>query len=507
MNTIIKKIARGFHLWKPACFIWMALLAMTTSCKEDEIGQKPTDRVPPKGLAGAEAIPRPGGALITYTIPTDDSDISYIMGEFEAEGETKIIRSSVYKDFLLIEGLGSNVSTSVNLYVVDHSENKSDPKTVTFTTLEAPFATIANSIQINPGIGGIYLMWQNPEKRSDIGVVLMMYDTAYQRMSEYAVSFASAGVVFYPFPTVDDEGNKLPPYDFAAYVLDKWGHYSDTLRFTVSPVLEMRLNRLEMSGYPIGNDTRHYENSGVAPDNPPYDSRAHRLFDSIARALGSTNSQLSPSGFGILGPEVPHAGGAANSSGKLPVYYTIDMGVEAVLSRYWMPGRDHGNNRNGGAQLGRFAYGFRADQKWPCWPYHWKLWGTATDFGEDSPDYIPDDDPYWTEDAWKEDARWAYMGEYFCRRPFYPNAMPQDPGPDDFAGGNENRSWGQELNLVYVSPFESPNVFMYPIQEPGVPPVRYIRFELIESWAESHTPSATVFFMHELWFWGGIPDE
>jgi hypothetical protein len=486
MNTIIKNVAGNFRTWKPAYFILVALL-MASSCKEDEIGQQPTDGVPPRGLTSAEAIPRPGGALIAYVVPDNDTDISYVKGEYEVNGETRITRSSVYKNFFIIEGLETNVTVTVNLYVVDHSENMSEPTPVTFTTREAPFATIGNTIKINPAIGGVYLMWENPDKRSDIGVVLMTYDTAYKRMSDYAVSFAYNGIVFYPFPTLDANGNKLPPLDFAAYVLDKWGHYSDTSYFNVAPVTEVWLNRRNMDGHPIGDDAR-LDNPGTAGYNAAYYSGPSRLFDSVARALGFTGG-LSATGFGIISEDFD-----ANTVGTLPVYYTIDLGVEAIISRYWMPHRDHDTR-------GRYLYGSDVGSRRPCSPYHWKMWGTTTDFGDTlSANFRPKDDPYWKQNEWKQDSRWVYMGEYFSRRPLYPNASPQDPGP--YSGD----TWSSEQNMVYASPSQS-HPFTYFISEMGIDKVRYIRFEFIESWAASWAPGSSLFYFHELWLWGGIVEN
>jgi hypothetical protein len=459
MNKIIKKFTGCFHIWKTACFVMIVLL--TVSCAEDPTGQQPTDGVAPSKLKDAEAIPIPGGAIIRYILPdTEDTDVSYIKGEYIVNGETRVVRSSVYKDFLTIEGLETNVSVNVNLYVVDHSENLSEPVTRSFTTMEAPYATIGSTIRMSPAIGGIYVRWDNPDRRPDIGVVVLKYDSLIKEYTEYGVSFASRGITFYPFEDTIQR-------QFGAYVIDKWGHFSETVYSTVAAAPEVWLDRTKMKGYPIGND---------APLSTPdktnnYYSGAERLFDGMARSLNTPAGQLSASAFGVYSPD-----------GSMPIYYTIDIGVVADVSRFWIEPRGHSTR-------GRYAFGQRGGAS----PYNWDLWGTATDFGDSTAvDFIPGDAPYWTRDQWKRDPRWVYMGNYTHRRPSNPFATPEKNDPF------EGEAWDFDLNMTYTAPSkENPTNFY--INVLGIQPVRYIRWQFNQSWSNE---AAAMF--HEAWFWGGI---
>jgi hypothetical protein len=464
MNIKVKNFAGIFRTWKPAYFMLIALLAI--SCKEDPIGQQPTDSVPPRPLLNAEAIGIAGGALIIYVVPDNDTDVSYVKGEYKINGETRIVRSSVYKDYFFVEGLETNVTVDIDLYVVDHSENVSEPITRTFTTLEAPYATIANSIEIFPSIGGMVVRWDNSNYSENIGVVFLKYDSVAGKMKEHAVSFNSRGAVFYAFP--------FGVQKFGAYAIDKWGHMSDTTYLTASPVLETWLDRLKMSGHPVGDDMMRIAYSNADPNNTYY-SGPERLFDSVARSLGTTNgTQLSAWSFGINSVD-----------GAMPITYTIDLGVVADLSRFWIEPRGHSTR-------GRYAFGNRGGAS----PYNWDLWGTTTDFGDStSVDFIPGDDPYWVRGYWKEDKRWKYMGNYTHRRPSDPTATPDNPGA--YSGD----AWESDLNLTYAAPsLTNPTNFL--INELGVGAVRYVRFEFNRSW--SNEPAI---FFHELWCWGGIIEE
>jgi hypothetical protein len=461
MNKIIKQFVAIFHTWKTACFILIALF--TLSCTEDPIGQPPTDSIPPSPLKNAEAIGVSGGAIITFVLPDNDTDISYVKGEYTVNGEPKIVRASVYRRFFTVEGLDSNVSVDINLYVVDHSENISEPLTRSFTTSDAPYATIGNTVEISPSIGGIVLRWQNPDRLPNIGVVLMKYDTLTDKLKEYAVTFDPRCAAFFPIADT-------VPRQYAAYVIDKWGHFSDTTYVVTAPVPEVWLDRVKMKGRPLGND---------APLTTPdpangYYSGPERLFDGMARSLGTSGSQLSASSFGIVSPD-----------GTMPIYYTIDLGVVADVNRFWIEPRGH-------SSYGRYAFG----QNGGASIYNWDLWGTEVDFGDStSVDFRPADDPYWRFEQWKNDPRWKYMGNYTHHRPSDQNATPENPGT------RSGPAWDEDLRLTYAAPsMDNPTNFY--ISELGLGRVRYIRWQFNKTWSNE----AAAFF-HEAWFWGGIIEE
>jgi hypothetical protein len=473
MKTKVNNFAGIFRIWKSVCFILVALLVM--SCAEDKIGQPATDGKAPDRLKEATAVGLPGGALITYVLPDNDTDISYVKGEYKIGDEVRTVRASVYKNFFLIEGLESNLSVNVDLYVVDHSENLSDPLKTSFVTQDAPYATIGNSIKFSPAIGGIYFRWDNPENIPDIGAVLMMWDSIANKLKEYKISFSTTGVEFVPF---DDTVTR----HFGAYVIDKWGHYSKTIEAWVAAAPEIWLDRTKMSGHPIGNDaplmTPTHTNPNPAQD---YYSGPERLFDGIARGLITDGNYgiLSSSAFGITSPD-----------GYMPIYYTIDLGIEADISRFWIEPRGHSSR-------GRYAFGYNNNQDparaGGASPYHWMLWGTTVDFGDStSVNFIPGDDPYWTRDQWKRDPRWVYMGEYFHRRPSNPNATPENPGA--WSGD----AWNYDLDMTYQAPgIDNPTNFY--LNTFVGQPVRYVRWQFIQAWS----PESNIMF-HEAWFWGGI---
>jgi hypothetical protein len=518
MNTVIKKIAGIFHSWIPACLILMALLA--ASCAEEPIGQQPVDGLRPNPIIAGSvtAIGRPGGAYIFYRLPDDDTDISYVKGEFEIDGVKQTVRASVYKNYLTIGGLDSHLYVEIDLYVVDHSENVSEPIRTKFITFDAPYTTMGNSIQMTASVGGIGVRWDSPNAQyqyyanmgyissnfdSDVGVVLMVADST-GKMNELAVSF-SAKCSFLQ-PVLDSTERR-----YGAYAMDKWGHYSDTIYYTLAPIYEQWLNRLNMKEYYIGDDNRD-----LFEPNPnhiyQYYSPMSKLFDSIAYCFQPYNNTYASSNTYMTG-DVNSITGEAYTK---PFYFTMDLGVRADVSRFWIGLPTH-------SDLDRY-YEFSNGS-----PYDFELWGTETDFGENSPDYVAAESPYWTSGEWKMDTRWKYMGRYLNKRPNVPEDTPgnysteppfrapgapasnkegQDPAWDvskrTRAMGNGVRYLADGSGPIQNDEFYFPDASVhFAITEAAVGPVRYVRWQVNEVWEQiGHVR------MNELWYWGGIvPDN
>jgi hypothetical protein len=489
------------------------------SCKEDPIGQQPTDGYRPSPIPSqsVRAIGRPGGAYIFYKLPDNDTDISYVKGEFEINGEKQTVRASVYKNYLAVDGLDSHLYVEIDLYVVDHSENVSEPVRTKFITLDAPYTTMGNSIQMSASVGGIAVRWesQNADYQyyanmgylssnydSDVGVVLLVADST-GKMNELAVSFSMRCSLLQPVDSV----TRL----YGAYAMDKWGHYSDTVFAWLKPVHEQWLNRRLMKAHYIGNDNRTLGEPNV---NHPYGyySPMAKLFDSLAFCLQPSNTSNASSNKYITGATTE-----AGEPVTKPFYFTMDIGIAADISRFWIGLPTHSAND----RFYEFSNGSI---------YDFELWGTQTDFGEESNDYVPADDPYWTSEQWKQDPRWKYMGRYFNKRPSTPGDTPGNyttPYPVDPTSTeliDRDPAWKIDHNtramgngVRYLAdgtgpirnvnsdnePYYFPDASVhFAITETAVGLVRYVRWQINETWEQ--LPSVA---MNELWYWGGIPSD
>jgi hypothetical protein len=503
---------------KPACFTLTALLLMA-SCKEDPIGQQPVDgrRPDPIPKESVVAIGRPGGAYIFYRLPNNDTDISYVRGEFEINGEKQTVRASVYNNYLAIDGLDSHLYVEIDLYVVDHSENMSDPVRTKFITYDAPYTTMGNSIELFAAVGGVSLIWQSPNSQyqyyasmgyissnydSDVGVVLLVADDK-GKMTELAVSFNAACAHFQPRP--DDTVTRL----YGAYAMDKWGHYSDTLFAWLKPMTERLLDRRQMKAHYMGDDNRSLLGSDPGAT---YYSGMSKLFDSLAYCFQPYTDAIASTNYYATNNTNP----ATGENWMKPFYFTMDLGVESDVSRFWLSPGSH-------SRLDRF-WEFSHGSL-----YDFELWGTLTDFSDTmSVDYIPAEDPYWSSGQWKTDTRWRYMGHYYNRRPSNPGDTPgnysTDP-PQEVPGVTQNlldvdKAWTADKDVrgmgggvrylndgsgpVDNAGFYFPDAGMhFALTRTGVGPVRYVRWQINEVWEQ--LPFAYV--GSELWYWGGVNSE
>ena len=149
---------------------------------------------------------------------------------------------------------------------------------------------------------------------------------------------------------------------------------------------------------------------------------------------------------GIMGDNGWHTTGG---NGEYPIRFTLDLGIVAKLSRYKIWER-------------------RDYEYFHHNPRKWKVYGT------DNPRMdIPQDQDYWKE-GYKED--WAFLG-------IAESIKPSGDGPIT----NEDREYSR-AGLEFIVPLDAP-------------PVRYLRFEVDQTWAGSGE-----LHFSEISFWGQLAE-
>lgn len=273
------------------------------------------------------------------------------------QGKKKIVRSSIYKDYLVVEGLGSTDPVTIDLYVVDHSENSSAPVTKTFTpdipSINAVFATI----ELNPAFQGVNMRWSNP-LGLELGVLFLAADS-FGVMKQVEKIFRADRNLDHTFRGFTDDEHK-----FGISLSDKWGNITDTFYVVRTPLYETRLNRLLHAQYilPLDNTTN------IAPGITDF----AMMFDDIT---------MERSNFWHTDASWP----------SMPFHFTLDLGVKATLSR--------------------FVFHTRKERDWEYTLHSMKefeIWGLETEPPTDKPD------AYWQEE-WKND--WKYFGYFVTEKP------------------------------------------------------------------------------------------
>ena len=282
-------------IMKKIIYIIISLIpVLWIGCKEDPIGQTPTNTTPPPPVTNVVIIPLNGGARISYTIP-DTEDVAYVKGEYEHKGVKYTVRSSVYKDFMIIEGLGNTDPVSISLSVVNLSEVSSIPVVETFVPLEPAIKGISESIKIEADFGGINIYWDNPTLMI-AGISIFMADESGQ--------FEFQDVVFSSLEKGMSRIRGLPDVDthFGFVVFDKYHNSTDTVSFWAKPIYEKMLNK------------RTFSEANLAGDNTTTWS-GNRFLPLL---FNGNYLDLWVSG----------------NSPSLPGYFTIDLGILATLSRF-----------------------------------------------------------------------------------------------------------------------------------------------------------------------------
>ncbi|MCO5241641.1 MAG: DUF4959 domain-containing protein [Chitinophagaceae bacterium] len=221
--------------------LYYILLGMSififNSCVQDEIGQYPTDHIPPGEIKSPEVKNVPGGAIISYIIP-DDEDLLYVKAVYTLDnGKVMEQKASAYTNRLKIEGFGRSREIDVKLIAGDRSKNESKPVIVKAHPLEAPIFSILQSVKVENDFGGILINWSNPEEAD---VVLDMLSTNDAGEWEVVHSF---------YTNAKDGKGTLRGYSneerkFGWYLRDRWGNITDTIKGTFLPLFEE-----EIKGY------------------------------------------------------------------------------------------------------------------------------------------------------------------------------------------------------------------------------------------------------------------
>lgn len=376
----------------------VALLSLVLlSCKEETVGQGPIDHSAPSAISTVQVEPIPGGANITYELH-NESDISYVICEYVVNGTTKVVRSSVYSNELTIKGLSEEEPCDFSLYLVDHSENRSSPFKGTFTPLEAPFKSVFKTLKPEPDFGGITVKWSN-ETNAIMGIFLLAQNDAGV-WEEYDLAFSSQ--------TTDKRSIRGYNTDlrwFGVVLMDQYGNVSDTLKYQAEPLYEKMLDKSKFKdGHLKGDNTTTQTNR---PISNIWDGNYNNLWHTVPNA-------------GFIPPQT----------------FTIDLGVEAKLSRMILYNRGE-------------TYYYAQHN-----PRYFEVWA-ATNLSHAI------DDDYWLNSGdWRNE--WTKLGDFEVVKP---SGLPMGQNTDEDIAASD-------AGFEFI--FES-----------GIGQMRYVRFVIKETWART----------------------
>lgn len=273
------------------------------ACSKQSLKPTSTSLGKPGVISDMDVKSIPGGAIVTYRIPNSEDILGVKAVYTITNGDKQEVTSSFYDNQLTIVGYNDTEEHSAEIYVFNRALELSDPMKIDFVPLESPLSRIIRKMNIVSDFGGAQFQWLN-ELKAPVVFEFLAADSTNQMVTR-RISSSEADSM-----TVSIRGFLPEPREFAVIINDQWGNRSDTITKTVVPLFEEEIPKTNMSIMKLGSDASFTNWEGM--DNYLIDDD-HETF-----------------------------GHSANSS--LPAAFTIDLGVNAKLSRIVMFQRYFSNN-------------------------------------------------------------------------------------------------------------------------------------------------------------------
>lgn len=421
--------------------ISVILLLVLVRCAEvPNWNDETKDSVPPGTVSNMKVENTNGGAIITYTLPTD-ADLMGVKAiySFTEGGETRISYSSAFTNVIELEGFPDIKDRKVQLVAFDKSYNESSPVEVSIKPLTPPVELIRNSLHISETFNGVLVKWDNPTN-ADIGVSLYAEDD--QKFMELDYTYYSRESGYYAFRGYENEER-----NFRVEVKDRWDNIAPPIDVTLTPLFEEDIVARNAGGallwqrYGYADKTAVWRGDYVSV----YKSNDFtKMFDGKNSTYFHPGQMADSYELSIFTENEEHKGIEPR-----PVGLTIDMTREAKLSRYKIYFRSGSFNAND--------------------PYYLVIWASnqppkgPKDFDDDRMASLA----YWTSweqvggtDAWKND--WTKVSECYV--------IPPSGATEQYLWTAEDLTFAQNNGMEYDFDAEHSDT-----------PFRYLRIECFDN--------------------------
>lgn len=224
----------------------IACLCFTGGCKEEVLGplhygQKPS----PVKEYKIESMA--GGAKITFKMPPSE-DLMYVKAVYKiASGLQRETKSSLYKNYLIVDGFEKEGEYEVTLYAVAKGEIESDPTPVKINTFTPPYLATFSNITLQETFGGVNITYKN-ENEADLVYQLLEKDKDNKWVEKYThySNFKEGDFSVRGYDTLN--------LDFGVFVKDRWGNISDTLFRTCKPLFETLIDKKKFKDLALPGD-------------------------------------------------------------------------------------------------------------------------------------------------------------------------------------------------------------------------------------------------------------
>lgn len=278
-------------------YLFLAI-ALLNQCKEETIGQYPTDSVAPQQVSDVVVKNIAGGAELSYKLP-NEVDLLYVQALYDLpNGKSGVTKASVFGNSMQIKGFGKSTKRTIQLVSVDRSRNESKPLNVEIEPLDSPIYGILDSLQVQESFGGFKLTWPNALKEDIVLGVLRKNETTGE--FNYIDNFYSSEA--YAQKAV--RGLDSVRATFGLFVRDIYENYTDTLVVSLKPYFEQEIPKSGFVGLKLSSLFKLHS----------YGGGMDKMWDGITNV--DNNLYYLQNGNTVM------------------PYFTFDMGVKAKLSRF-----------------------------------------------------------------------------------------------------------------------------------------------------------------------------
>lgn len=388
------------------------------------------DSDPPGMVTNVTVENIPGGAVISYSLPSDNDLLGVkAVYSYMEKGDTLEAYSSAFATSVKLVGFPDTREREVKLITIDNSKNQSKPVGITIRPLTPPVILIRQSLKVNETFGGVFVAWENDTK-ADIGITLLVKDSLgfWSRIHTYFTNW-KGNYVFRGFDNKEKQ--------FRVQITDRWNNSSLPLDTLLTPLFEE--NVVAKDGSTLLWQRYGYEDKTTLFRG---DYPVHYSSSAFSRMF---NNNAGNSYF-HTGMDATHFMSVfLNNSDKyepIPLGVTIDMTRETKLSRFVQYFRTDLNELN---QNELRVFELWATNQTPKGP---------SDFSNDRIASLAYWTP-WTEvngtDAWKKD--WKKLGEYVV--------VPPSGATEAYQWTNEDIAWGKAGVEFEIDPQYTNTPFRY----------------------------------------------
>ncbi len=273
------------------------VLTTIGGCKKDKQGPLTKSGTAPDPIQSPVVKNTPGGAIVTYTTP-GNVDLLYVKAVYTITNGTKVeTKSSLYSDTIFIKGYGDTNEHEVNLYAVNRSEQESPAVTVKIKPLVASHKSVLESMVLRPAFGGVQFTWKNPDN-DPLAFIILAKDPATGKIVQQKTVYSGTTNGLFALRGFEPEMNV-----FGVVIRDRWDNYSDTIKQSLVPLFERKLDKKLFNKIILSGDA----------DINAWGGKYEYMYDDD---FSNGNMMHTYAGTGW------------------PQYFTLDLGVTAQLSRF-----------------------------------------------------------------------------------------------------------------------------------------------------------------------------